>query len=189
MKPKKNDTNELILKTKTDSQICKAIYGYWGNYLWLKGKVGGGISQEFGVSKYTFLYIKQMNNKDLLYSTGNCIQYLVIMYSGKESEKKLFVDHFVLCQKLAQHCKSTRLQQEKKINKNMHSSHKIYHVLDSLRSVHVLVIVTTQTGKYPTEHPQQSGKINCGVFHTMNYFTTTGINPLQLDATIRPKVK
>ena len=71
----------------------------------------------------------------------------------------------------------------------MHSSHKIYHVLDSLRSVHVLVIVTTQTGKYPTEHPQQSGKINCGVFHTMNYFTTTGINPLQLDATIRPKVK
>ena len=114
VKPKKNDTNELILKTKTDSQICKAIYGYWGNYLWLKGKVGGGISQEFGVSKYTFLYIKQMNNKDLLYSTGNCIQYLVIMYSGKESEKKLFVDHFVLCQKLAQHCKSTRLQQEKK---------------------------------------------------------------------------
>ena len=24
-----------------------------------------------------------MNNKDLLYSTGNCIQYLVIMYSGE----------------------------------------------------------------------------------------------------------
>ena len=28
-----------------------------------------------------------MNNKDLLYSTGNCIQYLVTTYNGKESEK------------------------------------------------------------------------------------------------------
>ena len=27
-------------------------------------------------------------NKDLLYSTGNYIQYLVITYSGKESEKE-----------------------------------------------------------------------------------------------------
>ena len=26
-------------------------------------------------------------DKDLLYSTGNCIQYLVITYIGKESEK------------------------------------------------------------------------------------------------------
>ena len=30
------------------------------------------------------LYIKQMNNKDLLYSTGNYIQYLVIKYNRKE---------------------------------------------------------------------------------------------------------
>ena len=27
-------------------------------------------------------------NKDLLYSTGNYTQYLVITYKGKESEKK-----------------------------------------------------------------------------------------------------
>ena len=27
-------------------------------------------------------------NKDLLYSTGNYIQYLVIIYNGKESEKE-----------------------------------------------------------------------------------------------------
>ena len=29
-----------------------------------------------------------MNNKDLLYSTGNYIQYLVITYNGKASEKE-----------------------------------------------------------------------------------------------------
>ena len=33
------------------------------------------------------LYIKQINNKDLLYGTGNYIQYLAINYNGKESEK------------------------------------------------------------------------------------------------------
>ena len=33
-------------------------------------------------------HIKQINNKDLLYSTGNYIQYLVINYNGKESEKE-----------------------------------------------------------------------------------------------------
>ena len=37
---------------------------------------------------YTLLYIKQINNKVLLYSTGNYIQYLVITYNGKESEKE-----------------------------------------------------------------------------------------------------
>jgi len=31
--------------------------------------------------------IKQINNKDLLYGTGNYIQCLVITYIGKESEK------------------------------------------------------------------------------------------------------
>ena len=48
----------------------------------VKGE-SGGRNQEFGVSRYTLLHIKQMNNKDLLYSTGNCIQNLVIMYSGE----------------------------------------------------------------------------------------------------------
>ena len=34
------------------------------------------------------LYIKQINNKDLLYSTGNYIQYLLITYNEKESERE-----------------------------------------------------------------------------------------------------
>ena len=37
---------------------------------------------------HTLLYIKQIISKDLLYSTRNYIQYFVITYKGKESEKK-----------------------------------------------------------------------------------------------------
>ena len=52
-----------------------------------RGKQGGGINKEFGINIYTLLYIKQITNKDLLYSTGNYTQYFVITYKGKESEK------------------------------------------------------------------------------------------------------
>ena len=55
---------------------------------WLpKGKVGRGINQKFWINQYTLLYITQINNKDLFYSTGNYIQYLLISYNGKEYEK------------------------------------------------------------------------------------------------------
>ena len=50
--------------------------------------VGREINSEFGMNRYTLLYIKQINNKDLLYSTGNYIQHLVITYNGKEFEKE-----------------------------------------------------------------------------------------------------
>ena len=43
---------------------------------------------EFVINRYRLLYIKQINNKDLLYSIRNYIQYLVITYNGKESEKE-----------------------------------------------------------------------------------------------------
>ena len=33
------------------------------------------------------MYIKYINNEDQLHSTGNHIQYFVIIYNGKESEK------------------------------------------------------------------------------------------------------
>ena len=35
-------------------------------------------SWEFGIDMYTLLYLKQITNKDLLYSTGNSAQYSVI---------------------------------------------------------------------------------------------------------------
>ena len=37
-------------------------------------------SQNPGINRYTLLNITQTNNKDVLYSTGNCLHYLVISY-------------------------------------------------------------------------------------------------------------
>ena len=45
----------------------------------------GGINWEIGTDIYTLLYIKQITNKDLLYTTGNSSQYSVMTYMGKES--------------------------------------------------------------------------------------------------------
>ena len=71
-------------------------------------------------------------NRDLVYnSAGNYIQYLVITNNGKESEKNMYtylhtyiytyihthiciyLNHFTLHLKVAQHCKSTILQLKK----------------------------------------------------------------------------
>ena len=43
---------------------------------------------EFGSSRWKLLYIEWINNKVLLYSTGNYIQSPVINYNGKEYFKK-----------------------------------------------------------------------------------------------------
>ena len=53
-------------------------------------------------------------NWDLLYSTENSTQYSVKIYEGKESEREWMcvhvqMTHFVVQQKLSQHCKSTTL--------------------------------------------------------------------------------
>ena len=54
------------------------------------------------------LYIQQINNKDLLYGTESYIKYLIIAYN---SEKEyIYVFHFAVHLKIAQHCKSTILQ-------------------------------------------------------------------------------
>ena len=37
---------------------------------------------------YTVLYVKQIANKDLLYSTGNSTQFSAMIYMEKKSEKK-----------------------------------------------------------------------------------------------------
>ena len=49
-----------------------------------KGEEGGGINEESEINKHSPQYIKQVIDKDLLYSTQNYIQYLVINYNGKE---------------------------------------------------------------------------------------------------------
>ena len=38
----------------------------------------GRIDWEFGIDMYTLLFLKQITNKDLLYSTGNSAQYSVV---------------------------------------------------------------------------------------------------------------
>ena len=43
---------------------------------------------ESGIDIDTLLYTKQITNKDLPHGTGNCIQYSVITYMGKEPEKE-----------------------------------------------------------------------------------------------------
>ena len=84
---------------KTNENICpqKDLYKNIHNE-------GGETNQEFEINRYTLLYIKQVNKKDLLYSTGNSTQYPVITYNGKESEKD-YVYNFAVCLKLTQHSK------------------------------------------------------------------------------------
>ena len=41
-----------------------------------------------GINRYTLIYIKHINDKNLVYSSGTYFQYLVIPYNGKESEKE-----------------------------------------------------------------------------------------------------
>ena len=49
---KSTDTNEFIYKTEIDSQTLETN-------LWLpKGKARGEINEEFGINRYTILYVK-----------------------------------------------------------------------------------------------------------------------------------
>ena len=65
---------------------------------------------EFGISRCKLPYIEWINNKVLLYSAENCIQYPVISHNGKQNKKSYIhaqLNHFALWWKLTQHWKST----------------------------------------------------------------------------------
>ena len=51
------------------------------------GCQGKGGDWEFGISRCKLVHIGWINNKVLLYSTGNYIQYPMISHNGKEYEK------------------------------------------------------------------------------------------------------
>ena len=68
----------LFSKQKETHRQRKQTYGYQRE----KGD-GGGINCEAGINIYTQLCIKQTTNNDLLYSTGNYIQYCITIYKGK----------------------------------------------------------------------------------------------------------
>ena len=43
---------------------------------------------EFGISRCKLVYVEWINNKVLLYGTGNSIQHPAINHNGKEYNKK-----------------------------------------------------------------------------------------------------
>ena len=47
-----------------------------------------GMDWEFGVSKCKLLHTERINNKILLYGTGNYIQYSAINHNGKEYDEE-----------------------------------------------------------------------------------------------------
>ena len=72
----KYDTNEPIDETETNShreQTCGYQEGQGGRRDW-----------EFGVSRCKLLHLEWLNNKVLLYSTGNYIQSPETDHDGKE---------------------------------------------------------------------------------------------------------
>ena len=90
--------------------------------LWLPGMGRGagrrGMDWDFGVGRCRLLHLEWINNKALLYCTGNYIQYPVLNHNGKEYKKRMYLciklSHFAVQQRSAQHCKSTILQLKKK---------------------------------------------------------------------------
>ena len=59
--------------------------------------VGGGMEQVFGISRYKLLYTGWINNKVILYRTGNYIQYPVINHNGKEYEQEYIYMYMYVC--------------------------------------------------------------------------------------------
>ena len=53
--------------------------------------MGGRGDLATGVSRYKLLYIGWINNKVLLYSTGNYIQYLVLNFMEKNMKKNICI--------------------------------------------------------------------------------------------------
>ena len=51
----------------------------------------GGMAWEFGISRCKLVYIEWINNKVLLYSTGNYIQYPVINHNEKNMKKNVYI--------------------------------------------------------------------------------------------------
>ena len=60
----------LFTKQEQIHRLREQTYGYQ------RGKVWGRKDWEFGIDMYTLLYLKQITNKDLLYSTRNSNQFL-----------------------------------------------------------------------------------------------------------------
>ena len=80
----KYDINETTHKrdrlTDTDNRLVVA-----------EGRGLGGEERELGVSRRKLLYTERMNNKILLYSTEDYIQYALINDNSKEYNKIIYI--------------------------------------------------------------------------------------------------
>lgn len=56
---------------------------------------GGEMEWEVGISRCELSYTEWINNKVLMYSTENYIQYLMIKHSRKE-QKRIYIVHLVV---------------------------------------------------------------------------------------------
>ena len=70
----------VIYETETDSQTQRTG-------LWFPKGVGEGWIENLRLANARSLLYREWISKDLLYSTGNYIQYPVINHNGKEHKK------------------------------------------------------------------------------------------------------
>ena len=77
---KNNGINEPICKTEMELQMQKTN-------MVTKGEWEGGINWETGTDINTLLNRKQIPNKNILYRTGNSVQYSAMTCLGTESKK------------------------------------------------------------------------------------------------------
>ena len=75
----------------------KQTHGHREQTCGCQGGREGGLDWEFGISRCKLLYIEWINNKVLLSSTGNYIQYPVINHNGKEYEKECVCVYIYIC--------------------------------------------------------------------------------------------
>ena len=85
-------------------------------------------------------YIRQMTNRDPLNSAGNCTQYSVMAYMGKESKKQwvyvcVWLIHFAEHLKLTQHCKPIIPQFKEILIKNFKKANPHHHHQKSKRKI------------------------------------------------------
>ena len=71
--------------------------------------MGEGIVREFGMDRYTLLYLKWISNKNLLYSTGNSARCYVAAwmgggFDGERIHIYVWLSLFAVHLKLLQHC-------------------------------------------------------------------------------------
>ena len=81
----------LFTKQKQSHRCRKQTYGYWGDK-----SEGAGINWEIGIDHmYSTIYIKQIANKNMLYSIGNSTQYSVMPISENNLKKKKWIYVYV----------------------------------------------------------------------------------------------